>query len=353
MSGYRDLRVTIEPKSAFLTPLVADTLWGHLLWAELYSGGDIQPWVDVESNTPPLILSDVFPEGWLPAPVMPAPTEKVRKRADEAADADPKQFARLAGIAKRAAKMERLPEQVVRRLLEAPDMGCEMVEVIAETFDARLCPRCLVATDCDCSECPALVADVSLDDRRACAEKLRQARPQEADVPSRHTAIDRLSFTALEGQLFDLPDRWIGGKWVCWARTTLEQDHLKRLMQFVSEHGYGKRASIGKGRFDVVSVAEGPPLPGLQAKHGRYMLLSSSYVPEDGCQLSDGDCYRLRVKRGKRHDSSKYIKKPVAMFEAGSVFKGQPQHYVGRLVPDVHTEDEEVVEYGLAYPVAF
>ena len=351
MSGYTELQITIRPTSAFLTPLVADTLWGHLVWAEVYGGGDISAWLAPGNPQPPIVITDVFPAGWLPAPKMALTGEAIRAfAAGLSADTSPE---RLVGIAKRAARRALLPQELVQSMLAGGQIEAGFLDALGEACDGRRCPICMALTDCEPGQCPVLSGKREIDAARACRRTLAQIDFRAPVVPSRHVAIDRATSTALEGQLFDYADEWPDGQWRCWMRTTLERGHIERLMAFVGDSGYGKRASVGKGRFEVVSVDEGhSPLPGLQPARGRYMILSSSLAPGPTIDLT-GAVYGVRVKRGKLHNSSQYIKKPVAMFTAGSVFVGTPGVHVGALVPAVHSIDPEVVDYGIAYPVAF
>ena len=72
-------RLTIEPLSAFRTPLQSDTIFGHLLWALRYTEGEggEESLADFlgqyRAGEPPLLVSAGFPEGSLPVPVLPGP----------------------------------------------------------------------------------------------------------------------------------------------------------------------------------------------------------------------------------------------------------------------------------------
>lgn len=71
MNGYR---LTLELRSALGTPLAADTLWGHIAWGIRYSHGEaaLTEWLDrYDTASPPLIISDPFPAGYWPRPILP------------------------------------------------------------------------------------------------------------------------------------------------------------------------------------------------------------------------------------------------------------------------------------------
>lgn len=68
------VRLTLEPRGAWTTPWQADSLHGALacMWARFRGTASLrrdflEPWMD---NDPPFVLSDAFPEGSLPAPIV-------------------------------------------------------------------------------------------------------------------------------------------------------------------------------------------------------------------------------------------------------------------------------------------
>ena len=69
------LKITLTPQTAFGTPLVGDTLFGHLCWsiAETYGEARLRALLDGYCDgNPCLITSDAFPAGHLPLPTLPS-----------------------------------------------------------------------------------------------------------------------------------------------------------------------------------------------------------------------------------------------------------------------------------------
>lgn len=67
-------QVTLQPHSAFGTPLAGDTLFGQLCWAIRERFGEKRLTRLLEGYTearPFLVVSDAFPTGWLPRPQLP------------------------------------------------------------------------------------------------------------------------------------------------------------------------------------------------------------------------------------------------------------------------------------------
>ena len=68
MDNYQ---VTLQPRSAFGTPLAGDTLFGQLCWAIRERFGEARLTSLLEGYTeanPFLVVSDAFPAGWVPRP---------------------------------------------------------------------------------------------------------------------------------------------------------------------------------------------------------------------------------------------------------------------------------------------
>lgn len=72
MKAYR---LNITPRSPLGSPLQTDTLFGHLCWALRYTQGEprLRDFLHAfDDIPPPLVLSNGFPEDFLPRPVFPA-----------------------------------------------------------------------------------------------------------------------------------------------------------------------------------------------------------------------------------------------------------------------------------------
>lgn len=67
-------KTTITPESNFATTLKGDTLFGQLCWAIRYALGEerLEALLQSYSDRPFLVISDAFPEGYLPKPKMPS-----------------------------------------------------------------------------------------------------------------------------------------------------------------------------------------------------------------------------------------------------------------------------------------
>ncbi|HOL71235.1 MAG TPA: hypothetical protein PKW45_07280, partial [Bryobacteraceae bacterium] len=72
-----EYRVEIRLEGPIATPLHSGTLFGHLCWALRNDSEDaLEAWLRRLEESP-FLISDAFPCGWLPAPLL-APTRRAR-----------------------------------------------------------------------------------------------------------------------------------------------------------------------------------------------------------------------------------------------------------------------------------
>jgi len=65
-------RIRLRPLGAWSTPWSADSLFGSLAWQLVRREGDValhRFLTEMGADSPPFVLSDAFPEGWLPCPL--------------------------------------------------------------------------------------------------------------------------------------------------------------------------------------------------------------------------------------------------------------------------------------------
>ncbi|RMF85078.1 MAG: hypothetical protein D6744_02000 [Planctomycetota bacterium] len=311
------LRVKLRLSSPLGTPLVADTLFGHLCWGLALHEGE-QALADLlcemKSGEPPLVISDPLPEGFLPAPVLPQP-------AAEAYD-DLIDELRRAGCS----------------TIEAHDRARQALRTEWIPLDAWSA----VADNLD----PTTIARVAL------RSETQAQLPVSATVS--HNTIDRLTGRPREegGLFFDelsFPPE--NCRYEVWVRTRFSADRLRQLFEWALEGGYGRDASTGKGRLEILDVADTEPL-GATAPNG---FVTMGVCAPDAGDPVDG-YWRAEVRHGRLggpwavagEDQSTVFKYPVILLARGAVFRcDQPPAFLGRVVPDVHPTRPEVVTYAL------
>jgi len=335
-------KLTICPLTSFRTPLQSDTIFGHLLWALRYREGEealTKFLARYHAGDPPLLVSEGFPAGTLPVPVLTPAQKKSESIAND------------------------VMEDMVRKAREEDCyLPLDQWRKIAEGLSAE-------ALDCARRE-----AREELRRLRQASEPLRRLQEAEREHPVTRTAVDRITGSAREGRLFVAQETFYtpGRTIEIWHKLADEDTTLLARLnvwwRWVERNGFGRRKSAGHGAFRIEGeglVEEAGALPHVENPNGFVTL--SAWVPR---QNDPTDVtYRTRIKRGKLAEAlaiPSAWKKPLLMLEPGAVAclpDGEEVHeWYGRLVEDMHWPAENVpewqkqaliriVQYGYAFPL--
>lgn len=283
------------------TPLSSGTLFGHLCWAKLRLAGEaaLTAWLAaLREGRGRFLLSDSFPKGHLPRPLLPPfrhPDGVAAKHADEA-----KQRAKLAWV--------RRDDWLTHRGALSPERLHGMLT----------------------------------DWRRR-------------DAVHAHNRIDRVTGTTPEtaGLWFveddwsycDTPERDL------YVDTDLPSDEVEALLAEVGAQGYGRDTTYGRGRFRVLGAEPDPQL----ADHPGNRLVSLSH----GCLgvgMADVRWERFthfgKVAIELAQTGARPFKRPVLLMKPGATFRPEGAGPFGALLGEVHQDRPEVVHHAfhLAIP---
>lgn len=278
----------------------ADTIWGHLCWGLRHMEGEkalLQFIESYEQGTPPLLLSNGFPDDLLPRPVLPEP------------DIDKS----LSLKEQRQKFRDRKEAKGIRWLTE-------------KEFTRALAGEQFIPSD---------------------------KRDTEIRLVTLKNQINRLTgTTGAEGQLFNFTQyRWQSVAIYLKVADTFVAK-AKELFHYLAQAGYGKRKSVGYGQ---IRLERFEPFPGFPAPANPNGFLSlSDFVPSAKDPVSG--YWSILVKYGKLGEelavAGNPFKKPLVMFMAGSCFYDLPiREYYGRLVRGLSPAHDGVVQYGLALPI--
>ncbi len=302
-------RIDLELRSGLGTPLAADTLWGHLCWGLRHHHGQqaLHEWLERHDTTePPLVLSDPFPAGYWPRPVLPPAPRPIQPPSKDHADQR-----------KRTDKIGWLSDAALRQCLNVV--------------------------------CPDAVHQ---------AAQASSTPPVASESAVTHAGVNRLTGgTAQEGGgvLFTTSQSYFAGpaRFSVWARSPEPADTVRQWFEQGLVGGYGRDASSGLGQI-VVSTVVTAELP--TAKQPNAVMLLGPTVPKPG------DPHRGFFQLGTRSGrvggdfaigplpdgSTQRQKRPVHCLLAGSVLlTDNPPAFVGRVLRNVH-QWSELRHYGLS-----
>jgi CRISPR-associated protein Csm4 len=324
MKDYNEFTVEISLKSSVITPFQADTIFGHVCWAMRFlygeSSGRLEEFLrSYETETfPPLILTNGFPKGLLPRPILP-----------------PVHSEDLDKIVGRRNRVE-----VSTKIREVTDLEFIPKEILSQlSHKGCLDPKGLF--------------ELLFDRYESILPYLNLSEP----MVVQHNAINRIKqeTTALyfQEEQFFAEDR---RKFQVYLKSSyFSKDELANIFELIGDQGYGKDKSTGKGHFDV-EIKENLDLP--EFKDSNAFMTLSSYVPNS--QDPTNGCYKPLHKYGKLGGTyakglldGNPFKKPILMFAAGSTFYDayfSERKVYGSLLCDVH-HDSRIKHYGYAFPL--
>jgi CRISPR-associated protein Csm4 len=170
-----------------------------------------------------------------------------------------------------------------------------------------------------------------------------------------HNTINRLTNTTLsEAGVYNLKEFVIQEATIyCKVASEDWKERVVRLFKDLSNTGYGRKKSIGKGQFSMQEVCD---FDFPEVKEASGFVTLSSFCPAEG-DPAEG-LYKTFVKYGKLGEEFTFcgnpFKRPLVMIKIGSVFKtgSPPKEYYGRIVQEgISRAKPEVVHYAYAFAV--
>ena len=273
MQGYR---VTLQPKSAFGTPLKGDTLFGQLCWSILnrYGQHRLKELLSNYRGQPFAVCSDGFPSGYFPRPTLPG------RYFDMADDADRKAMKKKHWI-----PLDDLTQPVSMWLT-----------------DAKTDPELL-------------------------GEDITREQP--------HNSIDHLSGATPYSQAqtwyrvdmkFDL--------YLLLDESRLPLSDMETLLTDMGAFGYGRDASIGLGKFRILNIEQQDFSPVADAN---ACLTLAPCAPQGLGLDSERSYYKVFTRFGRHGDLAAHgrhgpFKAPVLLADTAAVFSPMPadKSYIGQ-----------------------
>lgn len=312
------LRFTIQPRAAFGTPLVGDTLFGQLCWALRHRFGNA--WLNERLQGycnchPFMVISDAFPQGFLPLPTVPS-------RLFEGSTEDHKLLKKKCWLPVAEFKGDFRTWQ-------------SRASTDREAADAVLREQGKVIDN------PAL-------------QKI---------MPQPHNSISRETGTTGEGMFapYSMPQIWYhpAMRFDLYAvidEQRISAEELTAALADTGQSGYGRDASIGLGKFAIDNISPAAALPKI-TKANAWMTLTAC-APQGLGFDSEKSFYRPVTRFGRHGNtmalSGNPFKRPVLLAATGSVFapaNGDLEDgclYIGQGLKGVSTVQSEAVSQGFA-----
>jgi CRISPR-associated protein Csm4 len=293
--------VTIKPLSAFATPLKGDTLFGQLCWAIRNRLGEAHLNHCLESyteNQPFAVVSDAFPHGYLPLPKLPScfyqlPVGKDRK--------------------------------AVKKLAWLPEV--ELQKPLSEWLLHAINPSVIASSINNKSE--------ESTNRGAMSSSRLKTKSLSEKHPHTHNTINRKTNTTGDGGFapYSVEQEWFIPSllWTVYLvldTNLLSMENCQQCLEDIGNFGFGKDASIGLGKFEVVDFQE-KPLPTQANANANACLTLAPCAPQGLGFDSQHSYYQLFTRFGRHgdiavHQEGKPFKNPVLLAQTAAAFYTPP-----------------------------
>lgn len=305
-------RLTIQPRSAFGTPLAGDTLFGQLCWSLRHQLGNerLDHLLDgYTAGRPFAVISDGLPKGFLPLPSLPS---SFWNNSDE----DRKLLKKKCWVS-----------------LEA--VGSPLAE-----WQSR------ASTDSDAVKTITGVTTALITE---------QAQP--------HNSINRRTGTTGEGKFapYSQTQIWFHPAMQFDLYIVLDESRLsiaefEAALSHIGQTGFGRDASIGLGKFDLVGPAMHETFARIADEPPNAWLTLAPCAPQGQAFCPQRSYYQPLTRFGRHGDiavqAGKPFKRPILLARGGSVFwpeKFDPARlFIGQGLTGVSDVMPETVHQGYA-----
>ncbi len=294
-------RLSLQPLTAFGTPLVGDTLFGQLCWTlrHLYGESRLNTLLTgYTSGEPFMVVSDAFPRGHIPLPSLPSRYWYADKDSDRKV-LKKKRWLALDNMHQPLAQWQQLAE----------------AEAVKSSF--------------------AVTTQMQM-----------------------HNTINRQTGTTGTGQFapFNNQQRWYAADtlldvYIVLNEARLSLDELTRAFSVIGETGYGRDASTGLGKF---KLQESPELLELNPASHAWLTLAPT-APQGLALDAQRSYYQVQTRFGRHGDMAALganpYKRPILMARTAAVFctmDNHPRQFIGQGIADVSYVDSRTVHQGYA-----
>ena len=318
MQAYQ---ITLSLQSAFATPLKGDTLFGQLCWAIRNRLGEAalnQCLEGYTNNQPFAVVSDAFPDGYLPLPKLPSCFYQLPEGEDR----------------KAVKKLAWLPKTKLQKPLKewlGHAVNAKTIASVSNTCTSDAGGSDTGGSDAGGSDAGGSDAHVAT--KAATKTATNHTTSLSEKHPQPHNTINRQTNTTGEGGFapYSIEQEWFvpGLRWTLYllldtARLSVED--CWQCLADIGAFGFGKDASIGMGKFQIDAFQEQP----LPAQDDANACLTLAPCAPQGLGFdSQHSYYQLFTRFGRHgdiavHQEGKPFKNPVLLAQTAAVFSTPP-----------------------------
>lgn len=335
----QDYMIKLKLCSPLITPLDADTIFGHLCWAIRYIKGNnfIENFLNSFEKSPIFLVSDGFLSDTLPKPILPELNHE-----DIIVLSEAREIIEILGGRNRNRKSNLLNLlSAIKSIKRTKYIPTDIFLKLADNFSEK-----------------SLIIEL-LKHKNTIINKETESETIEIT----HNSIDRLTSAVTEkGELFTQNEIFYDKDTVFDIYLRIFDkaylDLLNDAFNYISHTGYGKDKSTGKGIFSISEKITGINI--FDNLNGNYIVSLSPFILTE---KPESLFYDLKTKFGKAYGftSEEYtnnfnpFKKPLLMLTSGSVLRIEKKInngniLIGELIKGIN-KDKNIRQYAYCYPL--
>lgn len=297
-------QINIRPFGSFYSSIKGDMLFGMFCWAVVENLGEERLKKCLEGytqNRPFIVFSDAFPCGYLPKPTLPFTYYQKEQKDRSEAVRNRKDFKRKNWLA--ADKIGMPTNQMSEMFQEIPYIAKSLYTAV------------------------------------------------HLDPVSQHTSGGQYSAYTTE-QLSYTKDLTL---YVLINEQRISPSEVQTLLQYIGQSGYGKKASAGNGKFELLDDLKAVEFSDVSSPS--YLTLAPC-VPQQQTFDANKSFYHIFVRFGKHGNMAARFgcpfKKPVMTADTGAVFTFLPEHkadkpkFIGTGISNISQTEPATVFQGYA-----
>lgn len=268
------IKIKLKPISPFASYLQSDTIFGHFAWGYRYIYGEEKLLEKLENinETPFVVFSDGFPEGYLPKPYL-APHNIEPAHMDKI-----KEYKKCEFVEK---------SQLINNINKLND------EILFNNF---------------------------INKQNIKNDKVGK---KETSILLKNS-INRETFTVTEG-LYSVQETFYEDfEYDIYLKyQDIDIKEIREVLGFVSKRGFGKDKSSGKGKFtfSIENDFKGKEFFSIDENKKYFLNLSTMFYDRDNLELAYGKSWTKFPKTGGSYAVNMPFKNPIVVYKSGSTFK--------------------------------
>lgn len=342
--NYNVWKIKLKPKSSFLTPIQSDTLFGSMIWALKMMEGEefIETLVEETKNyNPPFIFSNPIING-----NYPIFGELSKEFLDEIDNVKLKEFDRKKIEFYKAIKKKKyISRDVFEELLNGKKLEQIYLDVLERKRDfsnleKRKNPRNSKISEDFLEE----ILNGKTDENKTINES-RKSFIIEGRIRNQINRLGTIKEEENDTRLFEQNEIKFFEETEIEIFVKIRDDFdIKKFeygLKYISFNGYGKRASTGKGQFEIIEIELEKIFRERKAKNSFVVL--SNYIPniEDDVEVINSN---LLTKKPKAYMTENPFKNYFICYTEGSYFKGKSDSVKGRVLENLKKDDSKNIQ---------